>query len=115
MVEDDERDANDLLEMGLEQALRLKEDTIDGIKPYEVDTTTSDAEQAAACGRHTAMWFAFLAQEITAQSETHLWTCVFFVLRSPCHVGGRHEAGMHSNTRVNGFLGMQSEDIHTGA
>jgi hypothetical protein len=39
----------------------------------------------------------------------------FFVLRSPCHVGGGHEAGMHSNTRVNGFLGMQSEDIHTGA
>jgi hypothetical protein len=51
----------------------------------------------------TAMWFAFLAQKITAQPETHLWTC-----------GGR-EAGMHSNTRVNGFLGMQSEDIHTGA
>jgi hypothetical protein len=39
----------------------------------------------------------------------------FFVLRSPCHVGGGREAGMHSNTRVNGFLGMQSEDIHTGA
>jgi hypothetical protein len=39
----------------------------------------------------------------------------FFVLRSPCHVGGGREAGMHSNTRVNGFLGTQSEDIHTGA
>jgi len=39
----------------------------------------------------------------------------FFVLRSPCHVGGGREAGMHSTTRVNGFLGIQSEDIHTGA
>jgi hypothetical protein len=39
----------------------------------------------------------------------------FCVLRSPCHVGGGREAGMHSNMRVNGFLGMQSEDIHTGA
>ena len=25
----------------------------------------------------TAMWFAFLAQKITAQPETHLWTCGF--------------------------------------
>jgi hypothetical protein len=39
----------------------------------------------------------------------------FFVLRSPCHVGGGREAGMHSNTRVNGFIDIQSEDIHTGA
>ena len=39
----------------------------------------------------------------------------FFVLCSPCHVGGGREAGMHSTTRVNGFLGIQSEDIHTGA
>jgi hypothetical protein len=61
------------------------------------------------------MGFAFLAQKITAQPETHLWTCGFFVLCSPCHVGGGREAGMHSTTRVNGFLGMQSEDIHTGA
>ena len=39
----------------------------------------------------------------------------FFVLCSPCYVGGGREAGMHSTTRVNGFLGIQSEDIHTGA
>ena len=38
-----------------------------------------------------------------------------FVLCSPCHVGGGREAGMHSTTRVNGFLGIQREDIHTGA
>jgi hypothetical protein len=25
----------------------------------------------------TAMWFVFLAQKITAQPETHLWTCGF--------------------------------------
>jgi hypothetical protein len=56
------------------------------------------------------MWFAFLAQEITAQPETHLWTCVFRVLRSPCHVGGGRGAGMHSITRVSRFLGMQSQD-----
>jgi hypothetical protein len=29
------------------------------------------------CKETTAMWFAFLAQKITAQPETHLWTCVF--------------------------------------
>jgi hypothetical protein len=54
MVEDGEHDANDLLEIGLEQALRLKEDTIDGINPYEVDITTSDAEQAASWEAHKA-------------------------------------------------------------
>jgi hypothetical protein len=38
-----------------------------------------------------------------------------FVLRSPCHVGGVRGAGMHSTTRVNGFVDMQSEDIYTAA
>ena len=39
----------------------------------------------------------------------------FFVMRSPCHVGGGRGAVMHSTTRVNGFLGMQSQDIYTAA
>ena len=32
----------------------------------------------------------------------------FFVMRAPCHVGGRPAADMHSYMRVNGFLYTQS-------
>ena len=32
----------------------------------------------------------------------------FFVMRAPCHVGGRPAADMHSCMRVNGFLYTQS-------
>jgi hypothetical protein len=48
MVEDDEHDTNRLLEIGLEQALVVKEDTIDSTQPYEVGTSTSVAVQAEA-------------------------------------------------------------------
>jgi hypothetical protein len=48
MVEDDEQDANRLLEEGLEQAPVVKENAIDSFQPYVVDTSTSEAVQADA-------------------------------------------------------------------
>jgi hypothetical protein len=55
MVEDDERDANRLLEEGLEQSLRVKENAIDSFQSYVVDTSKSEAIQADAWGayKHT--------------------------------------------------------------
>ena len=78
-------------------------------------SATEQHKDPGECVPHSAMWFAFLAQKIAAQLETHLWTLRFFVLRNPCHVGGGRGAGIQSITRVNGFLDMQSQGTYTAA
>jgi hypothetical protein len=51
--------------IGLEQALKQKEDTIDGIHPFEVDADTSDAAQAEAWEAHK-----IAAADVKAEAET---------------------------------------------
>jgi hypothetical protein len=65
MVEDDERLAQRLLEEGLEQALREKENAIDGIQPYVVDSGKSEAIQADAWGA-----YRIAAAEVKADADT---------------------------------------------
>ena len=52
MAEDDEHDANDLLEEGLEQALHLRENAIESFQPYVADTNTGEDIQADALAAH---------------------------------------------------------------
>ena len=65
MVEDDEQDANRLLEEGLEQALVVEDNAIDSFQPYVVDTSTSEAVQADAWEAYKAA-----AAEVKAVADT---------------------------------------------
>ena len=65
MVEDDERDANDLLQEGLEQALRRREAAIESFPAYVPDTNTGEDVQADARAAHQ-----IAATEVEATADT---------------------------------------------
>ena len=52
IAEDDEHDANDLLQEGLEQALRRREIAIESFPAYVPDTDTGEDVQAEAQAAH---------------------------------------------------------------
>jgi hypothetical protein len=80
MVDDDEQDANRMRDEGLEQALVVKENTIDSFQSYVVDTNTSEAAQADACSWHQAQFQTRILvldsgwiQGVCADILSHTW------------------------------------------
>jgi hypothetical protein len=65
MVEDDERDVNDILQEGLELALRRRETTIEDFPPYVPDTDAGEDVQADARAAHQ-----IAATEVEAAADT---------------------------------------------